>query len=169
MKMNNIIPTIKYLMLTIKHKFFVFVANYKYGIGVSLWRLIKHDLSKFLPSELPNYGRQFYGDSNDPFGFMVCWIRHQNRNDHHWEYWIPRTTHNKCEDLCEENEPFPMPECAIREMIADWLSAGRAYTGKWPDLDDWEWFKINKHKIKLHKKTWVILNSIINDITNSAK
>ncbi|MBA7619036.1 hypothetical protein ES703_26368 [subsurface metagenome] len=149
----------RYFFLTIKHKWFVFLAGLK--VGVPIWRLITHDLSKFLPSELPHYNRQFFGKADDPEGFIKCWVKHQNRNDHHWEYWIPRTGHNRCNPPYKDNEPIEMPEDAIREMVADWLGASRAYEGKWPTKDSWSWFKNNFHKVRLHKITREKVESIM--------
>jgi hypothetical protein len=31
---------------------------------------------------------------------------------------------------------LPMPEKFVREMVADWMGAGRAITGRW-DVNDW--------------------------------
>ena len=52
----------KYFWLTIKHKWFVFLAGLK--IGAPLWRLITHDMSKLSWREFKHYQRQFYGDKN---------------------------------------------------------------------------------------------------------
>lgn len=136
----------KYFWLIIKHKYFVFKAGLK--IGVPIWRLITHDLSKFSPFELPHYQKQFFGRADDPEGFIKCWIYHQNRNDHHWEYWIPRTGHRRCEQLYKDNQPIPMSEGAIKEMIADWKGASRAYNGEYPDFNNWGWFSNNWPRIK---------------------
>jgi len=141
----------KYFWLTIKHKYFVFIAGLK--IKVPLWRLLVHDWSKFLPSELPHYGRQFFGKANDPYGFIQCWVKHQNRNTHHWEYWVPRTGHNKCNPPYPDNEPIPMPISALKEMVADWMGASRAYEGKWPEINKWNWLQNNFNKIRIHKDT----------------
>ena len=146
--------SIKYFLLTIKHKWFVFIAGLK--IRAPLWRLIVHDWSKFLPSELPHYGRQFFGKANDPRGFSVCWLKHQNRHPHHWEYWVPRTGHGRSNDpQYGDMKPLYMPEWAIREMIADWMGAGRSYEGQWPDFRNWTWFQKNYFKMKLHPLTAV--------------
>jgi len=148
--MANIGPTLKYLWLTCKHKWFVFQAGRK--TGAPLWRLIIHDWSKFTHGEAPHYGRQFFGDQSDPLGFSYAWLHHQRNNPHHWEYWIPLTGHNKggYGDL----EPLPMPTWAVREMVADWMGASRAYEGKWP-LSDWPWLHENWPKIspRMHPDT----------------
>jgi len=158
--MNNIIPTLKYLWLTTKHKYFVFRVGLK--LGVPLWQLIVHDWVKYLPCEAPHYGRQFFGDKSDPLGFTMAWLHHQ-RQKHHWEAWIPITGHNRggYKDL----EPLPMPEKYVREMCADWLGASRAYEGKYPEnLGEWKWFWDNfetKVKPRLHKDTAERVKSII--------
>ena len=159
--MNNTIPTLKYAWLTLKHKFFVFRAGIK--IGVSFWRLLTHDLSKFSPKELPHYGRQFFGDKSDPKGFMKAWIHHQNSNDHHWEYWIPRTGHNRATPPYPDNEPVEMPTEAVKEMVADWMGASRAYNGQWPKPGNWEWYDTHWEKIKpkLHEKTALFIEQIM--------
>lgn len=153
--MNNFIPTLEYLWLTTKHKAFVFRAGLR--TKAPIWRLIIHDWTKYTPSEAPHYGRQFFGDKSDPLGFSLAWNHHQKTNPHHWEYWVPVTGHNRggYEDL----EPLPMPDWAVREMVADWYGASRAYNGVWPfklnSLQDWEWFDTNWFEIRdrLHPKT----------------
>ena len=151
MSNNNIVPMFKYFKLTIKHKYFVFLAGLK--LQVPIWRLILHDWTKLLPKELASYGRQFFGTSDKPEEFMHTWLRHQNRFDHHWEYYIPRTGHNRCTPPYRDNEPLEMPYNAVKEMVADWLAASRAYEGKWPMSEDWEWFRTNFHKVRLHPNT----------------
>jgi hypothetical protein len=145
-------PTIQYFWLTVRHKWFVFLAGRR--IGCPLWRLITHDLSKFGPSELRHYGRQFFGKADDPAGFIRCWIHHQNHNDHHWEYWIPRTGHNRCCPPYVDGVPVEMPEGAVLEMVADWFGASRAYEGRWPD-ENWPWLVGSLDKIlpRLHPMT----------------
>ena len=152
----------KYFFLTIRHKWFVFIAGRK--IGVPLLRLIKHDWSKFMPSELPHYQRQFFGKADDPLGFIICWIRHQNRHEHHWEYWIPRTGHNRCNPPYPDNKPIPMPINAIKEMAADWLGASRAYEGQFPkSLREWGWFNGNFKDINIHTETRTMILKILSD------
>ena len=141
-------------LLTMKHKWFVLMAGLKIVKGLSIWRLIKHDCSKFLPSELPHYGRQFFGNKDQPYKFMLAWLNHQNNNNHHWEYWIPRTGHSKCDPPYLSGEPLEMKHEAVREMVAGWLGASRAYDGNWPkSLEEWGWFKENFNKIRLNPKT----------------
>ncbi len=155
--MNNILPTFKYFLITIKHKWFVCVAGIK--LGVPFWRLIIHDLSKFSFKELPHYGRQFFGDQSDPKGFIKCWVHHQNLNDHHWEYWIPRTGHSRCTPPYKDLVAIPMAKGAAMEMCADWMGASRTYTGRWPTYKNWPWLEKNWSKVKnnLHPDTAAFL------------
>ena len=156
----------QYFFLTLKHKWFVFLAGWK--LGVPLLQLIFHDFSKFMPWELPHYQRQFFGKKNDPKGFINCWIHHQNSNKHHWEYWIPRTGHNRCTPPYPDNEPVPMPERYVKEMIADWMGAGKAYEGKWPDVRKWDWLNQNFSKMNLHADTRQMINNILYDLRKKA-
>ena len=121
-----------YLRYLIRHKWFVFHA----GIytGAPLWRLLIHDWTKFLPCEWFPYVEMFYGKSPDNAGkvfssFSRAWLHHQHWNKHHWQYWILKEDDGGSFAL-------PMPERYWREMVADWMGAGRAINGRW-EADDW--------------------------------
>lgn len=152
-------PLFKYIWITIKHKFYVFIAGFR--LRVPMWRIITHDMSKFRLSELPHYAQQFYSDYKEPDKWAACWLKHQNRNDHHWEYWIPRTTHSTEH---YPDEPLPMPEVCVREMIADWMAAGKAYQGEWPDTKQWEWLQKNIPNMRLHPKTKERITDILAEL-----
>lgn len=127
----------KYFWATIRHKWFVFLASRK--VGLSLWKALIHDLSKFGPSELSHYNRQFFGDKGDPRGFATAWLHHYHRNDHHPEHWIVESIHSHSSpdrDGCIVNNCLPMPDVCVKEMVADWMGASRAYTGSWR-MDEW--------------------------------
>jgi Family of unknown function (DUF5662) len=55
----RILPSLWFLVATVRHKRFVYQAGRR--LGVARWRLVVHDLSKFRPSEFVPYGRFFYG------------------------------------------------------------------------------------------------------------
>jgi hypothetical protein len=152
-------PTFKYLWLTIKHKYFVFLAGLK--TGAPLWLLIIHDWVKFLPCEAPHYGRQFFGAGDDPLGFSRAWLHHQ-RQPHHYEAYIMVSGHSRggYPDGCA----LPMPEKYVREMVADWMGASRAYEGAWPkDLKSWKWWQDNFEKLRLHGHTRNLCRKIVED------
>lgn len=54
--------------------------------------------------------------------------------------------------------PMPMPERYVREMVADWMGASRAYTGSWDMVD---WLEKNLPRMDLHPVTverlWFLL------------
>ncbi len=154
----------RYFYLTLRHKWFVLLAGIK--LRVPIVRLLLHDLTKFLPSELPHYQRQFFGRADQPEKFIRCWIHHQNHNDHHWGYWIPRTGHNRCKPPYPDDEPVPMRDVAIREMVSDWMAAGRAYENRWPDLQRWTWLEKHLYGIMrgLHRDTARRLRDVLLEI-----
>ena len=154
---------INYFLLTLKHKLFVLIEGLR--INVSLFRIIMHDVSKFGISEYRHYQRQFFGKADRPYDFIKCWLHHQNKNKHHWEYWIPRTGHNRCNPPYPDNSPIPMPIKYVREMVADWLAASWAYEGKRiKSFNNWSWFHSNYYKCiypKIHHSTnWRIYKII---------
>lgn len=135
-----------YLKYIIRHKWFVFTASIK--IGAPFWRAIIHDWSKLLPSEWNPYSHTFYkSDGSSQYvetsDFNYAWNHHQKRNKHHWQYWLLRFDSG---DVI----PLPMPTKYILEMVADWMGAGRAITGKW---EAQEWYHENKANIALHSTT----------------
>ena len=131
-----------YLRSLLRHKYFVFRAGYGFA---STWRLIKHDASKFLPSEFFPYAYYFHGekfglDRNKP-AFSTAWSLHKQRNDHHWEYWaeFDETGHFVIDT---------MPDEVMREMVSDWFGASKAYTGYWPkDFTSWTWMRDEGRKV----------------------
>ena len=158
---DNIIPTLQYVWLTIKHKYFVFRAGIK--TRAPIWNLVIHDWTKFLPSEAPHYGRQFFGSADDALGFTKAWLHHQSFNPHHWEYWIPRSGHSR--GGYEDNQPISMPEPYVREMVADWMGASRAYEGSYPtELTEWQWMQKNWGKLNLHKHSRIRIIMVLQEV-----
>lgn len=161
--MKNLVPTLRYMWLTTKHKAFVFRAGLE--TGAPWWRLAIHDWSKYTPAEAPHYGRQFFGAKDDPNGFARAWLHHQNVNPHHWEYWISRTGHDRASHL---KGSLRMPMWAVREMVADWLGASRAYEGTWPkDWKSWRWLRENlRSKVlpRVHPETRQDILAVLGEV-----
>ena len=134
----SVIPHARYASYVARHKWFVFVAGLK--TGAPLWRLIIHDWSKMSFAEWGPYVRAFYDSGREvPGQFDAAWLHHQHHNPHHWQHWILREDDGNTKVL-------PMPEGLVREMIADWMGAGRAITGRW---GAGEWYDMNAHRIVL--------------------
>lgn len=156
--MNKHLQCLKYI---VRHKYFVFVAGRK--TGASLWRLLIHDWTKLLPSEWGPYAEHFYSkppiqrqfdrpnhdqtvkDWKEAISqeFDRAWLHHIHRHDHHWQHWVLREDSGAVKCL-------EMDEAAWREMVADWMSAGRTIHGRWRAL---EWYFQNMDKLKLHDDT----------------
>jgi hypothetical protein len=152
---------LQYAWYVLRHKWFVFMECCKLGIP---WQGVIHDLSKFRPDEFVPYARHFYGRPKAKDGYIksedrgdlpmdLAWLKHQHRNPHHWQYWLPiATTRDEFETL----QPHEMPDNYRREMLADWKGAGRAQ-GRTMDGECQLWYQAHKSKIALHPDTqkWI--------------
>lgn len=144
---------LSYLFYILKHKYYVFLECYRKGL---IWQGIIHDVSKFLPSEFFPYARYFYLKpilekqvNNSSLSkrhiekikldFNYAWLKHVHRNKHHWEYWILLLDKGHTQILS-------MPIKYRKEMICDWVGAGKAITGK---NDVAHWYASNKNNIQL--------------------
>jgi hypothetical protein len=146
-----------YLKYVIRHKWFVLRACRK--TGTSLWRGLIHDLSKFRPSEWGPYVRTFYApDGSKQYKeteeFAVAWNLHQKRNKHHWQAWL--LTWDRGETVA-----LRMPDKYVREMVADWIGAGLAITGK---VEVCQWYEKNKTKMILHPDTRTKVETLLKEL-----
>jgi hypothetical protein len=141
---------LRYFSDVARHKWFVFRAGLK--TGAPLWRLLIHDWSKLTPVEWGPYVRTFYaGDLVRPGEFDRAWLHHQHRNPHHWQHWLLRLDDGPTEAL-------RMPVPLVREMVADWMGAGRAITGRWGVAD---WYEANRDRIVLHPEVRVQVENLV--------
>lgn len=142
----------RYLRTVLRHKLFVLIAGRR--TGVPFWRLLVHDLSKFSRAEWSPYVRRFalgrggaVDHEADADEWRLAWNHHWHRNPHHWEHWLRFVPYDGGGTSTHYIAEIPMPETYVREMVADWMGAGRAYTGTW---DAREWYAKNRSKIILH-------------------
>jgi hypothetical protein len=120
--------------------------------------------------------------------FDRAWYTHQRRNKHHWQFYLRvlgdgrgcaardekphRYLFNddgsvRCVECWREFdrgelliEALPMPDRYQREMLADWMGAGRAIKGHGPEKAigaTQSWYEKNKNLMILHEETrqWV--------------
>jgi len=161
---------IKYLNYVMRHKLYVagacwLCAIYSFSFRLA-WLGIVHDWSKLLPSEFIPYAGHFYGNSGMKEGrdhtgyyepaetkdeaFKHAWFLHQNRNKHHWQWWvIPKGD--------GQLEAIQMPLHYLIEMVCDWVGAGRSLRTKGVDV----WYEANKGKLLLHKNTRLMVESLV--------
>ena len=158
------------LRYILRHKWFVFLAACRLGVP---WLGLIHDLSKFHPVEFMPYARSFFGswpsedDANRLLhigvvirwtdwkvrqAFDYAWLHHQRRNPHHWQYWWL-----KFDD--PGKRVLEMPERYAREMVADWIGAGRAQ-GKGIN-GTVAWYMGQRHNITLHPRTRALVEFLL--------
>jgi len=154
---NVLIANAKYASYVARHKFFVFKAGLQ--MKAPIWRLVIHDYSKLSRAEWGPYVRRFYGGrpgvpvtDDDSDDFRRAWLHHQHRNPHHWQAWILRQDDGQMKVL-------RMPEHFAREMVADWMGAGRAITGRWAV---YEWYQGGAGEaMLLHPETRKFVESLL--------
>lgn len=149
---------VAYAKYVLRHKWYVLKACRM--TGASLWLGLIHDLSKLRPSEWMPYAECFYKPDGskqyvESVAFTLAWNWHQKRNPHHWQAWLVTMDRG-------ETKPLPMPERYVREMVADWIGAGLAITGK---LEVWQWYERNKGNMCLHHETRARVESLLQSIS----
>lgn len=138
-------------------QYFKYILEHKKNVGIECIKMlmpihaITHDLSKFLPSEFIPYARYFF-DTNkakkydkgteEHKDFQLGWCHHQNRNKHHWNYWVSVTRKSNAQ------HPIPMPHRYIEQMVADWRGMSRKFGGTWQ-----EYYEKNKDEMILAPET----------------
>ena len=141
---------VAYLKYVTRHKWYVWQEGRK--LGVPIYLLLLHDMSKLNPREYCAYARTFYGRDGrhryvENVEFAYAWNHHQKCNKHHWQYWVLRWDRG-------ESTPLEMPDKYRREMLADWRSASRCLSGS--DTVS-EWYNKNYINLILHPATrqWI--------------
>lgn len=138
-----------------RHKREVRKACWKVGL---FWRGLKHDLSRFTPTEFISYARFHYDRDGskrnvrdatgryDPFAdplIAASLAHHVHCNDHHWQHWA-HVGDDGTIVLLE------MPRRAVLEMFCDWWGAGRAQGSKVYPV---EWYAKNRQYVHVHPAT----------------
>jgi hypothetical protein len=159
----------KYFKYLMRHKWFVFVAGLR--TKAPIWRLVIHDWSKFMPCEWFPYVEYFYGEKarlqkeewDDCIywslaqkyydAFDAAWLHHQHANPHHWQHWMLRNDDGR-------QKLVLMPDHFVREMVADWMGAGRAITGKWEAA---QWYQKNRDIIQLPGQTRQFVERLLSE------
>lgn len=149
----NVLNHLKTILI---HKYWV--AKYCFQLKL-YWRGLTHDLSKFHPIEFFE-SVQYYTGKNSPIneckknkGYSLAWQHHKGCNSHHYEYWI--------DHLDTGGDPIKMPKDDLKELICDWIGAGKTYMGSdftFKKEADYVWNRIKFAKI--HKDTFNAINCI---------
>lgn len=141
---------LKYIRDIFIHKWEVIKVGVK--LGVPIWNLFIHDLSKFRPSEFIGYMNWTYRRDKYPEYPYLSVGEHQKRNPHHWQYYIFLTEESK-EVVLE------IPEVFVMEMVADWAACSKKPGRK--GIRDW--WDSKKDIIKIHERSRELITKIINE------
>lgn len=147
----------KHFVTITKHRHMVIRHCAKAGI---LWQGLRHDLSKYSPTEFFSGARFYLGDRSPTeaerreYGYSKAWMHHKGRNKHHFEYW---TDYNY---KTRRVEAVEMPLRYVKEMFCDRVAAGKIYQGdKYTNDNPIEYFLRGSAKSAMHPKTAELLES----------
>jgi len=140
---------IKHFITITKHKFVVMKWCFRMGIYL---RGILHDLSKYSFIEFFSSAKYFCGTSSPidkekkAKGYSLAWQNHQNKNKHHWEYWVDWKNGN----IYGVKIPFKY----VIEMFCDFVGAGKVYSkDKWTIREPLSYFYKVKDNRVYNKET----------------
>ena len=155
MKLENMIKHFKLICI---HKYYVFKNCKQAGL---IWRGIKHDLSKFSPTEFFESVKYFDG-SRSPIdvckeknGVSKAWLHHKGRNTHHYEYWQ--------DNFDNGGNALLMPYEDALELVCDYLGAGMAYMkDKFTYKGELEWWMAKAKKpLAMHPAIKMFVTSML--------
>lgn len=146
---------IKHFSTITRHRHKVIYHCFKCGI---LWQGLRHDLSKYSPTEF-FAGAKFYLGDRSPteaerrtYGYSLAWMHHKGRNKHHFEYWTDYNIETRRVEAVE------MPLKYVKEMFCDRVAAGKIYLGdKYTCDNPIDYFENGNAKTWMHPKTAALL------------
>lgn len=150
---------IKHFVTITRHRNVVIRHCFKAGI---FWQGLRHDLSKYTPTEFVP-GMKYYTGTRSPnegerdkYGYSLAWIHHKGRNKHHFEYWTDYNPKSKVV------EPVRMPVRYVAEMFCDRVAAGKIYKGdSYNDSSPIEYFMGGKARRVIHPETSDLLEQLL--------
>lgn len=156
---------LKHFITITKHKYYVGVECFRRGL---YWQGLVHDLSKYSFVEFSASAKYFQpGNSpvkeeKDERGYSIAWLNHKAKNKHHWIYWTDR------EEGVEV--AIEMPEKYVKEMLCDFIGAGKAYDGKeWTPQSPLNYYTQTKHEMLLHHKTRTLFEKMLRDFAHQKR
>ncbi len=153
------IHPVKHFVTITRHRHVVIKHCRRAGI---FWQGLRHDLSKYSPTEfIP--GMKYYTGTRSPnegerelYGYSLAWIHHKGRNKHHFEYWTDYNPKSKVV------EPVKMPMRYVAEMFCDRVAAGKIYKGdSYNDSSPIEYFMKAKGRRVIHPETSDLLEELL--------
>ncbi len=148
---------IKHFSTITKHRHQVIRHCAKAGI---FWQGVRHDLSKYTPTEFLNGIRNYQGyrspneQERETKGYSEAWMHHKGRNRHHFEYWTDYNPKTK------KVEPVMMPLRFVAEMFCDRLAASKIYNKEnYNNTQPLDYFLKGKDRRMIHPQTSDLLES----------
>ena len=135
-----------------------------------LFQGLRHDLSKYSPTEfIP--GARFYCGDRSPneeeralYGYSAAWLHHKGRNRHHFEYWSDYNVKTR------EFGPVPMPPKYIAEMFCDRVAASKIYQGKkYTDKHPLEYFMRSKGRRPIDPNTSDMIEGLLRTLAEDGE
>lgn len=128
-----------------------------------LWQGLRHDLSKYTPTEFLAGARFYQGGMRSPneaerehMGYSAAWIHHKGRNRHHFEHW---TDYNPVTKVIS---PVRMPIKCVIEMFCDRVAASKIYKGdSYTDDMPLQYFMGAKHRRIIQKDSSALLEHLL--------
>lgn len=152
---------LKHLKVITKHKYLVTKYCFKAGLYM---QGIKHDLSKYGPTEFLSSAKYFQGGSSPinaekvDRGYSIAWQHHKGHNPHHWEYWLDWVKGRQIMIRIPENYAY--------EFVCDYIGAGMSYAaGRWTQDMPEKYYTDTLYMMKIHSETNTLLLAIFKDIT----
>ena len=127
-----------------------------------LWQGLRHDLSKYSPTEFWQ-GVKFFDGTHSPtederrtLGYSLAWMHHKGRNKHHFEYWTDYSP------ITKRMSPVKMPLRYVVEMFCDRVGACKTYKGKaYTSSDPYVYFMRGNAKNAMHPETAALLEKLL--------
>ena len=142
---------IKHFMTITRHRHKVMYHCLRCGI---LWQGMRHDLSKYSPTEFLPGARFYLGDRSPTegerreYGYSKAWMHHKGRNKHHLEYWIDYAADGS--GMCG----MKMPLNYVLEMFCDRVAASKTYRGAaYRDSDPYDYYARSVDHYIIHPET----------------
>lgn len=135
-----------------------------------LWQGLRHDLSKYSPSEFIPGARYFVGTRSpnelerEAKGYSAAWLHHKGRNKHHFEYWsdyIP---------VERRVGPVKMPLRYVIEMVCDRMAASKIYLGDaYTDSSALDYFVRGKSHRAIHPETSALCEKLLTMVADEGE
>lgn len=127
------------------------------------WRGLKHDLSKYSPTEFFESARYWTGTCSPintckkQNGWSRAWLHHKGRNSHHYEYWQ--------DNFDKGGEALLMPMDDFVEQVCDFLAAAHAYQGdNFSYTAERIWWENKRKTCAMHENNKTMLDIIFSDL-----